>query len=270
MRLIIMTMTVALEPGQTVDEMTQASLKADCAMMVWHVRPQAFKSPPLKVRLASVMGILIRHATYITDAVTAHLSESGLVGVLCEMVQDKSDKVRRRAAATLGELLFYIATQDNDQQAAAGGGGGSGTREWEIPSQTYGVLVRCFRPGEDEVVCHYAAKAVENIATAKSCAFLTKLATLDTVVALCLAVFGGNCSDSVRATAVSVRRRRRTPVLRHLQGCVLNSKLCRRRPGGSAGWRLGWRMSWSKSLVCSGWWTGFRIQQPTTKCCRHC
>jgi hypothetical protein len=71
-----------------------ANILINSSLMSLFVRmAKAFKSPPLKIRLASVMGILIRHATYITDEVAKHLAQSGLVDILCTMVQDKSDKV---------------------------------------------------------------------------------------------------------------------------------------------------------------------------------
>ena len=38
------------------------------------------------------------------------VAESGLSLLLCEVVKDKNEKVRRKAAASLGELLFYAAT----------------------------------------------------------------------------------------------------------------------------------------------------------------
>ena len=37
-----------------------------------------------------------------------------IVAVLGETLADKTDRVRRRAMATLGELLFYVATQQTD------------------------------------------------------------------------------------------------------------------------------------------------------------
>jgi serine/threonine-protein kinase ULK4 len=114
---------------------------------------KALRTPQLKVRLASTMGLLIRHATYITHdlgaaAVASFLvavltemylygvcccqrnietqrprpESQGLLAVLCTMVQDKHELLRRKAAATLGELLFYISTQQQQQQ-----NGGSGT-----------------------------------------------------------------------------------------------------------------------------------------------
>lgn len=45
----------------------------------------------------------------------AHLSvrerAAGMVAVLAGGLRDPADKVRRRVAATLGELLFYVAMQ---------------------------------------------------------------------------------------------------------------------------------------------------------------
>jgi serine/threonine-protein kinase ULK4 len=78
------------------------------------------KSPHLKLRLCSILGQLIRHSTVIGNDV----AESGLTVLLCEVVKDKNEKVRRKAVASLGELLFYAATQLDDEQADA---------IWEIP-----------------------------------------------------------------------------------------------------------------------------------------
>ena len=69
------------------------------------------KSPHLKLRLCSILGQLIRHSTVIGNDV----AESGLTVLLCEVVKDKNEKVRRKAVASLGELLFYAATQLDDE-----------------------------------------------------------------------------------------------------------------------------------------------------------
>lgn len=52
------------------------------------------------------------------------MAESGLCGLLAEISKDKAEKVRRKAVASLGEFLFYAATQLDDEQADA---------VWEIP-----------------------------------------------------------------------------------------------------------------------------------------
>lgn len=52
------------------------------------------------------------------------VAESGLALLFCEVIKDKNDKVRKKAVASLGEFLFYAATQLDDEQADA---------VWEIP-----------------------------------------------------------------------------------------------------------------------------------------
>jgi hypothetical protein len=62
--------------------------------------------------------------------------------------------------ATLGELLFYIATQQQDSGA---GSVADVSAAWGISSATTGGVVRLLRPGEDEICQHYAVKTIENI-----------------------------------------------------------------------------------------------------------
>ena len=40
---------------------------------------------------------------------------AGVIDVLTEALKDKNERVRRRIMATLGELLFYVATQQQVQ-----------------------------------------------------------------------------------------------------------------------------------------------------------
>jgi serine/threonine-protein kinase ULK4 len=78
------------------------------------------KSAHLKLRLCSIIGQLVRHSTVIGNQV----AESGLCALLAEVSKDKNEKVRRKAVASLGEFLFYAATQLDDEQA---------DQVWEIP-----------------------------------------------------------------------------------------------------------------------------------------
>ena len=57
------------------------------------------------------MGQLIRHATVIEN----ELSQLGIPTILTEVMRDKSEKVRRKAIAALGEYLFYGATQMDEE-----------------------------------------------------------------------------------------------------------------------------------------------------------
>jgi hypothetical protein len=65
-----------------------------------------------------------------------------------------------RVMATLGELLFYIATQQQDSGSASVQDTSSA---WGITPATIAAVVRLLKPGEDEVCQHYAAKTIENI-----------------------------------------------------------------------------------------------------------
>ena len=67
------------------------------------------KASALRVQLASLIGLLIRHSTFIED----DLANSGILGSLSDGLRDKQDKVRRFSMAALGELLFYISTQND-------------------------------------------------------------------------------------------------------------------------------------------------------------
>ncbi|GJS91881.1 serine/threonine-protein kinase RUNKEL [Tanacetum coccineum] len=71
------------------------------------------KASALRVQLASLLGLFIRHSTFIND----DLANSGMLGSLNEGLMDRQVKVRRFSMAALGELLFYISTQ-NDQSKA--------------------------------------------------------------------------------------------------------------------------------------------------------
>jgi len=71
------------------------------------------KSPMIKIRLCSVIGLLIRHSTVIEN----DYAESDVCGQLIETMKEKNEKVRRRAIAALGEYLFYAATQLDDEHA---------------------------------------------------------------------------------------------------------------------------------------------------------
>ena len=125
-----------------------ANVLINSSLMTLFVRMlRASKAPMLRIRLTSCMGLLLRHATYITE----ELSGCGVVTVLTECLKDKNERVRRRAMATLGELLFYIATQQHEASEAAKRGGrgasngkaGAASQPARVPPPPRG---RCPRP----------------------------------------------------------------------------------------------------------------------------
>ena len=94
------------------------------------------RAPTLRIRLASVLGLLVRHATYIAE----ELAQTGVIEILTEALKDKNERVRRRVMATLGELLFYIVTQQQDQQSSTTPG--EAAESWSINSNTISAVAR--------------------------------------------------------------------------------------------------------------------------------
>jgi|TARA_B110001450_G_scaffold226088_1_gene224661 serine/threonine-protein kinase ULK4 len=144
------------------------------------------KSPHLKLRLCSILGQLVRHSTVIGNEV----AESGLAQLLSEVVSDKNEKVRRKAVASLGEFMFYAATQLDDEQADP---------VWNLAPVAIKSLVKCLNQGEDEVVRFYACKTIENI-TAQSISAGCNFATLE-VATLLLNIYHTVTMDSFRTSA---------------------------------------------------------------------
>lgn len=126
----------------------------------------AAAAPPLRARLLSLIGQLLRHATYLDPAV----AELGLFDMLLEGLRERDVIVRRRCIAALGELLFYVATQPTPaspgSQKGVGGEESAGSSSWQVRSSVLQALIQMVcAPGEDEIVQHYAAKTIENIST---------------------------------------------------------------------------------------------------------
>ncbi|KAI3957723.1 hypothetical protein MKW92_035352 [Papaver armeniacum] len=121
------------------------------------------KASTLRVQLASLIGLLIRHSTFIED----DLSNSGILGALTDGLRDKQDKVRRFSMAALGELLFYISTQsENDRESNPPESPSKDTRSasgWQVPGPVIALVSSVLQPGEDDLTQLYALRTIENI-----------------------------------------------------------------------------------------------------------
>ncbi|XP_073011436.1 serine/threonine-protein kinase RUNKEL [Typha latifolia] len=118
----------------------------------------------LRVQIASVIGLLIRHSTIIE----ADLANSGIVNALTDGLRDKQDKVRRFCMAALGELLFYISTQTdinstdcNTHESPSKDNRSSAC--WQVPSSVIALVSSILRKGEDDLAQLYALRTIENI-----------------------------------------------------------------------------------------------------------
>ena len=121
---------------------------------------RASKAALIRTRVAAVIGVLVRHATYISE----DLVHTKIVQVLADAMKDSSERVRRKSAAAFGELLFYISTQQQDA-ATRDAVADAAASVWTVSATNIGTMCRLLRPGEDEIAMHYVVKTIENIAT---------------------------------------------------------------------------------------------------------
>ncbi|XP_007035458.2 PREDICTED: serine/threonine-protein kinase RUNKEL [Theobroma cacao] len=160
------------------------------------------KTSVLRVQLASLIGLLIRHSTFIED----DLANSGILGALTDGLRDRQEKVRRFSMAALGELLFYISTQneharDNnplespskDNRPASG---------WQVPNSLISLVSSVLRKGEDDMTQLYALRTIENICS-QGGHWATRFTSQDVISNLCYIYRAAGKQESMRLTAGS-------------------------------------------------------------------
>ena len=104
-----------------------------------------------------LLGVIMRNATLVGEAVDMCEMVTSLVDVLRD--QFRNTQLKRRLIASLGESIFYIASQAASSSDPL-------PPQWNIPDAVYAMLRRCMREGgrDDSIVCHYAIKTIENVA----------------------------------------------------------------------------------------------------------
>eukprot|EP00753_Platysulcus_tardus_P012734 PLAT3529.3.p1 GENE.PLAT3529.3~~PLAT3529.3.p1 ORF type:complete len:1349 (-),score=673.98 PLAT3529.3:46-4092(-) len=162
-----------------------ANMLVNSSLITLFMRLLRESSSALRLRLLVVIGLLFRHATFISG----ETCNGGLTAQLLELLRSSNSRIARAATATLGELLFYVSTQDD-----------SSPDVWELPDDVLPGLLRCLFTSSNGVQKHYAAKAVENM-LAQSSRFNDQLATAE-VVAQMLKILRRSRTDSFRLTAM--------------------------------------------------------------------
>ncbi|OQS00922.1 serine/threonine protein kinase [Achlya hypogyna] len=105
-------------------------------------------SSALSTRLCLLLGLLVRHASFIGADALVSEADVALVPVLLRVLATAADALERRALACLGELAFYLSTQP----AVA------------LPTSLSETLVAALG-APDAVARHYATQAVCNVLT---------------------------------------------------------------------------------------------------------
>ncbi|CAD8154628.1 unnamed protein product [Paramecium pentaurelia] len=143
------------------------------------------KLTQLKYRICCVLGLLIRHATVIEPEVSQH----GIPEAMVEILNSKEQStVRRKAAAALGEYLFYGATQmEEDPQ----------NPYWKMSNLSFNQLIKVIKSqNEDEIVKFYCIKTIENISS-QSISIGQRFAKSE-IVLMILQCFLSTKNDSLR------------------------------------------------------------------------
>nr|XP_046256457.1 serine/threonine-protein kinase ULK4 isoform X3 [Scatophagus argus] len=112
----------------------------------------------LRSKVLRVMGLLALHCTELGE--DSPVSEA--VSTLADLLRDnlRNSKIKQFLLPPLGEFLYLIASQEEKR--------GSPEGLWFVPAAAYTGLMRSLREGDDSVVHHMAAKAIENISTTVS------------------------------------------------------------------------------------------------------
>ncbi|XP_032374061.1 serine/threonine-protein kinase ULK4 isoform X2 [Etheostoma spectabile] len=149
----------------------------------------------VRSKVLRVMGLLALHCTELEE--DSLVSEA--VSTLIDLLRDnlKNSKIKQFLLPPLGEFLYLIASQEEKR--------GSPEGLWFVPAAAYTGLMRSLREGDDSIVHHMAAKAIENISTAVS-APSHHLVTTETGSALWY-LFTHSTVEAVRVTAISALSR---------------------------------------------------------------
>jgi serine/threonine-protein kinase ULK4 len=101
--------------------------------------------------VVSIMGLLVRHATYIHS----DLAKSGIINVLVAALAEEANvRTIRKLLACVGELLFYVGTQSSEERVS-----------WPIPTAQLRSVFLSALAHDDDITKHYAVKAIENLAS---------------------------------------------------------------------------------------------------------
>ncbi|CBH17812.1 protein kinase, putative [Trypanosoma brucei gambiense DAL972] len=133
--------------SSTANFVVSSSIMTLCLNMAGHRKA----SSSFRATAASIMGILVRHATFIHP----DLAKVNILASIVKMyAEEESSRVRRKLVACYGEFLIYIAVQQERERAV-----------WGVDVPATFNLYRSLLNDPDDVQKHYAIKTIENLAS---------------------------------------------------------------------------------------------------------
>ena len=105
----------------------------------------------VKTRCCCIIGYLVRYATIIE----VPLDNYEFCDIICNVIKNANDNsdLIKKASATMGEYLFYVATQEETPE----------NKEWSINKKYLNTLLYCLDSPRSEIVKFYTIKTIENI-----------------------------------------------------------------------------------------------------------
>ena len=144
----------------------------------------------VKTRCCCIIGYLVRYATIIE----VPLDNYEFCDIICNVIKNANDSsdLIKKASATMGEYLFYVATQEETPE----------NKEWNINKKYLNILLYCLDSPRSEIVKFYTIKTIENIC------ILTKVsksyfASNENYLVLILDVYLTTSNQELKLSAIS-------------------------------------------------------------------
>ena len=144
----------------------------------------------IRIRACNIIGYLVRYATNIEIP----LDKYDLTQKLISFISDNNNiNLKRKAISTLGEYLFFLATQVEGEENQT---------EWNISKEALSILLFALN-NSDEKVKFYALKTIENI-SCKTTISKTYFASNDDYINKIIDIYNENCENpEIHTSALS-------------------------------------------------------------------
>ena len=144
----------------------------------------------IRIRACSIIGFLIRYST----TVQIPLDKYNLTEILISFISDNNLELNRKAMATLGEYLFFVATQIEEEETE--------NNIWNISPESIKALLLSLNHS-DEIIRCYSLKTIENIC------ILTDLPRIifndDDFLERIINIYNQNCDNSeIHSSALNI------------------------------------------------------------------
>ena len=144
----------------------------------------------VRTRCCCIIGYLVRYATIIE----VPLDNYEFCDIICNVIKNANDNsdLIKKASATMGEYLFYVATQEETPE----------NKEWNINKKYLNTLLYCLDSPRSEIVKFYTIKTIENICILTKVS-KTYFASSDDYLILILNIYLKTNNQELKLSAIS-------------------------------------------------------------------